>query len=51
MRIKKHNNQPNYGMHWWSSVECRVCVDDDDDDSGENDSEEEDIKEEDEEKE
>ena len=48
---KKHNNQPNCGMHWWINVECRVYVDDDDDDSGENDSEEEDIEEEDEEKE
>ena len=47
---KKHNNQPNCGMHWWSSVKCWVCVDDDDDDSGANDSKEEDIEEEDEEK-
>ena len=48
---KKHNNQPNCGMHWWSVVKFWVHVDDDDDDSGENDIEEEDIEEEDEEKE
>ena len=50
MRIKKQNNQPNCGMHWWISVKFWVCVDDDDDGS-ENDSEEENIEEEDKEKE